>query len=71
MSVVVGDYTRAVYTRLLRLKSDAVDTVDAFRAAAENESGKRIWEITMYELSIGKLRDGIKQHTTVPIPPCI
>ena len=46
MSVVVGDYTRAVYTRPLRLKSEAVQAVQAVKAAAEGESGKRIWEIS-------------------------
>ena len=67
--VVVGDYTRAEYTRLLRLKSEIVEAVQAFRAAAENESGKRNWEIIMHELSMGKLRDGLKLHTTVPCHP--
>ena len=39
---VVGDYTCAVYTRPLRLKSEAFQAVEV---VAEGESGKRIWEI--------------------------
>jgi len=37
--VVVDDYTRAVYTRPLRLKSEAADAFKSFRAATENEPG--------------------------------
>ena len=69
---VEGDYTRAVYTRPPRLKSDAIEAVKAFWATAENEFGKGIWEIMMGEmhgLLMGKLRDGIKLHTTVPHHP--
>ena len=40
--VVVDEYTRAVCTRPLRLKSESVKTFKAFRAAAENKFGKRI-----------------------------
>ena len=42
---VVDDYTRRVYTRRLRPKSEAVEAFKVFRAAAENESGKRNWEV--------------------------
>jgi len=37
-----GDYTRAVYTRPLRLKSEAVNASKSFRVAAENQSGSKI-----------------------------
>ncbi len=53
--VVADDYTRAVNTRPLRLKSEAVEGFKASRAAAENEPGKRVREIMMgntHELSI-------------------
>jgi len=57
--VVVGDYSRAVYRRPLRLKP-AVDVFTPFRVAAENESERRIREIMMdnaRELSMGKMHD--------------
>ena len=75
--VVVDDYTRAVFTRPLRLKSEAVEAFKAFRAAAENDSGKRIREImtdNTRKLSMAEMRDisksdSIKLHTTVPFHP--
>ena len=74
MYFVVGEYTGALYGRPWRFKSEAVEAVKAFRAAAENESGKRIQEImtdNTRELSIGEVSDiceydGIKLRTTVP-----
>ena len=48
--VVVDDYSRAVYTSPLCLKS-AVQVFKAFRVAAENESEKRIREITMDDVN--------------------
>jgi len=73
--VAVDDYTHAVYTWSLFLKSEAPDAFKAFRAAAENESGKRLREVmtdNARELSMGEIRDicdrdGVKLHTTVPI----
>jgi len=44
--VIVGDYSCAVYRRLLHLKS-AVDVFTPFRVAAENDSERRIQEIMM------------------------
>ena len=38
---VVDDYRRAVYTRPLRLKSDAPEAFKIFKVAAENESRVR------------------------------
>ena len=43
--IVVDDYTRAVYTRPLRLRSEAPEAFKAFKAVAENESQKRMREI--------------------------
>ena len=57
--VVMGDYSRTVYRRPLRLKL-AVNVFTPFRVAAENESERRIQEIMMdnaRELSMGKMHD--------------
>ena len=45
--IVVDDYTHAVYTRPLRLKSEAPKAFKIFKAVAvaENESQKRLREI--------------------------
>ena len=43
--IPVDDYTRAVYTQPLRLKSGAPETFKVFKAVAENESQKRMHEI--------------------------
>jgi len=75
--VVVDDYTRAVYTRPLRLKSEAVDAFRPLREVAENESGKRLREVmtdNSREQSMGEMRDicqreGIKLNTAVPYHP--
>jgi len=74
---VVDDYTRAVYTRPLWLKSEAADTFKSFQAAADNESGSRLRAVmtdNTRELSMGEVRDiceqdGIAPHTTVPYHP--
>jgi len=53
--IVADDYARAVNTRPLHLKSEAVEAFKASRAAAENEPGKWVWEIMMgntHKLSI-------------------
>ena len=73
--VVVDDYSRAVYTRPLRLRSEAFDAFKIFKAAVETESGKKIWEVmtdNAGELSMGDMKifcesEGIKVSTTVPI----
>ena len=60
MYIVVDDYTRAVYARLLRFKSVAIEAFKALKAAAENESGKGIREAmtdNAHELSMGKMCD--------------
>jgi transposase InsO family protein len=75
--VVVDDHTRVVYTRPLRLKSEAVDAFRTFKAAAEGESGKRLREVmtdNAGELSKGEMRkiceeEGIRLSTTVPYHP--
>ena len=43
--IVVNDYTRAVYTRPLRLKSETPEAFKTFKAVAENESQKRMREM--------------------------
>lgn len=66
-----------VVVRPLRLKSDAVDAFQAFKAAAENGSGKRVRKImtnNVRELLMREMReicerDGIKLSTTVPYHP--
>ena len=45
--VVMDDCTRTVYAKPLRLKSEAIEAFKAFKAAAENESGKKIQEVMM------------------------
>ena len=75
--VVMDGHTRAVYTRPLCLKSEAVEAFKVFKAAAENESGKKIRKImtdNARELSMREMReicerDGIKLNTTVPYHP--
>ncbi len=67
--VVVDGYTRAVYTRPLRLKSEAVEAFKASRGAAENEPGK-------HDGQHARIIDGqdARQHQAVhhgPIRPCI
>ena len=71
------DYTRAVYTRLPRLKLETADAFKSFRAAADNESGSRLRAVmtaNTRELSMGEVRDiceqdGIAPHTTVLYHP--
>jgi len=75
--VAVDDCTCAVYTRLLFLKSEAPEAFRVFRAAAENESGRRLCEVMMdnaRKLSMGKMHnickcDSIKLHMMVPYHP--
>jgi transposase InsO family protein len=57
--VVVDDYTRAVYTRALKYKSEAPDAFKIFKAAAEKESSQQIREVmtdNARELSMGEMR---------------
>jgi transposase InsO family protein len=75
--VIVDDYSRAVYTRPLRLKSEAAEVFKIFKAAAENESQKTMREVmtdNARELSMGEVkeiceREGIKLHTSVRYNP--
>jgi transposase InsO family protein len=75
--VVVDDHTCVVYTRPLRLKSEAIDAFRTFKAAAEGESGKILREVmtdNSGELSKGEMRktceeEGIRLSTTVPYHP--
>jgi len=43
--IVVDDYSRAIYTRPLRLKLDEPEAFKIFQAAAENRSQKRMREV--------------------------
>jgi len=73
----MDDYTRAVYTRPLRLKPEAADAFKPFRAAADNESGSRLRAMmtdNTRESSMGEVhniceQDGIAPHTTAPYHP--
>ena len=75
--VRVDDHTRAVYTKLLRLKSDAIKVFKAFMVVAGRESGKKLCEAmtdNAHELSMGEMcelceRGGIKSNATVPYHP--
>ena len=75
--IIVDNHTRAVYTRAIHHRLDAVDVFKVFRVAAEGESGKKLCEImtdNARELCMGEMhdvceRDGIKLHTTVPYHP--
>jgi len=75
--IVVDEYSRTVYTRPLRLKPNAPEAFKVFKAAAENESWRRMREIKMAnarELSMGGMRqtceqEGIKLHTSVRYNP--
>ena len=75
--VIVDDYTCAVHTKPLHLKSEAADAFKSFKAAAENESGKRIHEVLTdiaQELLMGDMScfceaEGIKLNTTVLYHP--
>ena len=65
--VAVDDYTHAVYTWLLFLKSEVPEAFKAFRAATENGSGKRLHEVmtdNVCELLMGKMRDICKSSYT-------
>jgi len=75
--IVVDDYSRAVYTRPLRLKSDAPEAFRIFKAAAENEPQKgcaRSRWTTRKESSVGEMKqiceqEGIKLYTSVRYSP--
>ena len=61
--IVVGDYTRAVYARPLRLKSEAQEAFKLFKAVAENESQIRMREIltdNTRELCMGEMKDSMR-----------
>jgi hypothetical protein len=63
--VAVDDYTRAVYTNPLRLKSEAIDAFKSFKAAVENESKKKLREImtdNARELSMGRCAISTKKR---------
>ena len=75
--VVVDDYSRVVFTHPLRHKSEAPEVFKIFKAAAENESGKKLREVmtdNAHELCMGEMRNiceenGIKLHTSVRYSP--
>jgi len=73
MSVwLLDDYTRAVYTKPIRLKSGAVVASKTFIVAAENESKNTLREVMTGDM--GEVRNifdekGIRLSTTVPYHP--
>ena len=77
MYVIVDDYTQAVYTKPLRLKSEAVKVFKAFQAEVERALGNKLCEVmtdNTCELSMGEMRElcerkGIRLNTTVSYHP--
>ena len=77
MYVIVDNYTQAVYTKPLRLKSEAVEVFKAFQAEVERASGNKLCEVMMdnaRKLSMGEMCElckckGIRLNTTVPYHP--
>ena len=75
--VIVDDYTRDVYMKSLRLKSEAVEAFKEFKAVAERNSGMKLCEVmtdNTRELCMGEMRElcereGIKLNTMVPYHP--
>jgi len=71
--IAVDDYSRAVYTCLLKHKSDAPEAFKIFKATAERESSKKMRKVmtdNTRELCMGEMkevckREGIKLHTSV------
>ena len=66
--IIVDDYSRAVYTRPLRLKSDAPEAFKKFKAAAENESQKRMREVmtdNARKLSMGESSASRKESSSI------
>ena len=77
LCVVIDDFTCAVYTHLLHLKSEAVNAFKAFKAMVENKLGREVREVMMdnvHELSMSKMcqfckANRIKLSTTIPYCP--
>ena len=77
--VIVDDYTQAVYTKPLHLKSEAVEVFKVFQAEVERASGNKLCEVMMdnaHKLSMGEMhelceRKGIRLNTTVPYHPAL
>ena len=75
--VIVDDYTQAVYTKPLHLKSEAVEVFKVFQAEVERASGNKLCEVmtdNAHELSMGEMcelckRKGIRLNTMVPYHP--
>ena len=70
------EYTRAAYTRPLRLKLEAPEALKTFKAVVENESQKRMREIMadnarqLYgEMKVICEQEGITLHTSVRYSP--
>jgi len=56
--VVVDDYSRAVYSWPLHVKSEAPEAFKLYKASAEKSSGKKIWEVmtdNARELCMGEM----------------
>ena len=79
MYVIVDNYTQAVYTKLLCLKSEAVEVFKAFQVEVERALGNKLCEVMMdntCELSMGEMhelckREGIRLNTMVPYHPVL
>ena len=79
MYVIVDNYTQAVYTKLLCLKSEAIEVFKAFQVEVERALGNKLCEVMMdntCELSMGEMhelckREGIRLNTMVPYHPVL
>ena len=73
--MVLDDYIGASYTKSLRLRSEAADAINVFKAAAENMAQNELREVMTddhkCELSVHDMHEicekgGIKLNRTVP-----
>jgi hypothetical protein len=75
--ILIDDQTRVVYMRPLRHKSDTLEAFRIFKAAAENESQRKICEVmtdNARELCMGEMKticeeSGIQLNTSVRYSP--
>jgi len=75
--VVIDDYSHAVYSQPLRVKSEAPEAFKLYKASAEKSSGKKIREVmtdNACKLCMGEMlrfceEEGIKINTMVPYHP--
>ena len=77
--VIVDNYTQVVYTKLLCLKSEAVEVFKVFQAEVERASGNKLCEVmtdSMHKLSMGEMHElcehkGIRLNMMVPYHPAL